>query len=209
MLKQVILVRHAEPMPLEEMIANGLTDRPLTQRGLNQAQAVAENLAKVVSESTTRLLTSDVLRASETAAVISKVTRIRAERYRELREISRGVAENASEAEAALLALPKTSPILDWVPYPKGESWRMMNERIVGCLDAVAGDGRTENVVVVTHGNPLVVSVLWWQQLPEELWTKISYEFSWASITQLTINRWGERTISYLNNTAHLRAEGL
>jgi len=49
-----------------------------------------------------------------------------------------------------------------------------------------------------------VAIVHWWLNLGEELWPRISFDFEPASITKLTVNRWGEKTISKLNDTSHL-----
>ena len=61
-----------------------------------------------------------------------------------------------------------------------------------------------DSTAIVSHGNSLIAIVHWWLGLGEEHWTKISYVFEPGSITTLTVNRWGEKTILKLNDTSHL-----
>ena len=110
----------------------------------------------------------------------------------------------ASEAKA--IEVTHTTPDIDLIPYPNAKSWRMMNNRVVNLLETVHSGRNTMNLIVVTRGNPCIVCVHWWLMLPEVFWTRISYEFDRASITHLTINKWGERTIRYLNSTSHLQS---
>ena len=107
--KNVFVIRHADAENLREKRAViGQTDHPLSELGRSQSRAIAETLATRVSSSFTRLLTSDVRRASQTAEAIGSTLGIRCEEYQQLREIYRGVAEGISESEAA--AIEKSLP---------------------------------------------------------------------------------------------------
>ena len=101
------------------------------------------------------------------------------------------------------MRLPQTEPLLDWIPYPEGESWRMMHNRIKEFMDSLDSN-ESESVMLVTHGGPLIALVHIWLELSEEFFSKVSYQFDPCSITVLGINRWGEKTIYKLNDTAHL-----
>ena len=94
-----------------------------------------------------------------------------------------------------------TEPILDWIPYPGGENWRMLKNRIYSFMNKI-NTNDSDTIVIITHGNPLVIIVFWWLKLSES--AKISFEFNPCSITELKINEWDERTITKLNDTAHL-----
>ena len=147
------------------------------------------------------MYSSDLIRASETAETIGKILNSPVLINSDLREINSGLANNKTIKEAVSLELPMTEPLLDWIPYPGGESWRMVKNRVYYFMNAINKDGHG-TVIIVTHWVPFVVIVFWWSKLPEE--AKISFEFSNCSITELNINDWGERTIVKLNDTSHL-----
>ncbi|MFW9882338.1 MAG: histidine phosphatase family protein [Candidatus Thorarchaeota archaeon] len=94
-----------------------------------------------------------------------------------------------------------TELLLVWIPYPGGENWRMVKNRVNSFMNAINNDGHG-TVIIVTHWVPFVVIVFWWLKLPEE--AMISFESSNWSITELNINEWGERTIVKLNDISHL-----
>ncbi len=59
--------------------------------------------------------------------------------------------------------------------------------------------------VVVTHGNAGVAVIQWWLRLDEHCRQGISFELDPASVSELAINAWQERTIVRLNDTSHLQ----
>jgi broad specificity phosphatase PhoE len=204
-LKQLILVRHGEAEHQVTGMTGGWTDSPLTPLGRRQATATAKRLAESGFDSSTSLLCSDLRRARETATAICDATGLSAQTHPELRELGNGAAANRTRLDAASLQLPETFPLIDWVPYDQAESWRMMTDRVMGFLDSVAREDRSESLMLVSHANALVAVVHWWLRLVEAHWSTISYDFDCASISELTTNRWGERTITRLNDTAHLQ----
>ncbi len=76
-----------------------------------------------------------------------------------------------------------------------------MKTRVYSFMKAIKSDEH-DTVIIVSHGMTMIVLVYWWLKLSED--TKISFEFSNCSITELNINDWGERTIVKLNDTSHL-----
>ena len=51
------------------------------------------------------------------------------------------------------------------------------------------------------------VIIAWWLGLEVE--SRTFFNIAPASLTVLTVNRWGERTLERMNDTAHLYAMGL
>jgi probable phosphoglycerate mutase len=80
-----------------------------------------------------------------------------------------------------------------------------MSLRVMGFMDELVTRAPEETAIAVSHGNAMVAIVHWWLNLGEEHWSRISFDFDPASITKLTVNRWGEKVISSLNDTSHLR----
>lgn len=64
-----------------------------------------------------------------------------------------------------------------------------------------------EAAVLVTHAATVRVIVTWWVGL--DLETRMYLGAAPASLTVLTVSRWGERAVERLNDTAHLYAAGL
>jgi len=120
-----------------------------------------------------------------------------------LRELNNGSAAGLTKSQAKDIELPATDPMIDWVPYPEAESWRMMADRVFEQLDALAAEV-SETAVIVTHANAGIAVVQWWLRLPEVARAGISFELDPCSITWLNTNGWAERTIVKLNDTSHL-----
>jgi len=148
------------------------------------------------------------LHAKETADAIARHTGLCPEYRAELRELNNGSAMNRTLEEAVRMALRLTKPTLDWVPYPGAESWRAMTDRIMIFLRGVVDQTQEDSILIVSHGNAMVAIVHWWLDLDETHWSSISYDFDCGSVTHLSVNEWGEKVISKLNDTSHLRDTG-
>jgi len=202
---KLILVRHGESRHQVDGLIGGWTDTPLTALGRRQADTVGYRLAEDGLGPAVRLLSSDLLRARETSEAIARHTGQTVVLHQELRELGNGVAAGKTLEETERLILPKTDPVIDWIPYQDAESWRMMSSRVISLLEQVQTEEPDSTIVVVSHGNALIPAVFWWLGLGSEYWSTISFAFDNASITELTINSWGERTIFRLNDVSHLR----
>ena len=79
----------------------------------------------------------------------------------------------------------------------------MMTVRLFAGMERIA-QACSSTAVVATHGIAGVAVVQWWLHLYEQCRQGISFEMDAASIFELGINVWQERTIVRLNDTAHL-----
>ncbi len=205
MLEHVVLVRHGESEHLVREMTGGWSCDLLTTRGRDQARLTGAALAPRLQGKAVSFYSSDLPRAAQTAEIIADWIGIQASLRSELRELDNGVARGKTVEEAQALELPVTQPLLDWVPYPEAESWRMMAQRVVAFMEEAAQNVDRDTVLIVSHGQAMIPVVHWWLLLDEAHCSKISFDFDCCSVTELTINAWGERTISKLNDTAHLR----
>ena len=204
--KHITLIRHGESQHHVKGLTGGWTDTPLTARGERQVACVARELTDLDVFAGTELISSDLLRARQTAEAISRQFKSVVPTFHfELRELGNGFAKDMSVETAKKIALPVTDPVSDWIPYPEAESWRTMSARIAGFMDKVMSQSKADHLLVVSHGNAMVALVQWWLGLGENYWSKVSFEFDCASITKLTVNQWGEKVISKLNDTSHLK----
>jgi len=210
-MRELILVRHGEPTHVAEGLTGGWTDSSLTDLGRRQAEATGRRLSEALAGRAFGFYASDLRRARETAEIIGERLGVAAQPEPGLREFNNGAAANMRQNEAARIEVPPPptrAQALDWVPYPGSETWRRMLERVCGCMDSIAAAG-DDTVLVVSHGGSGQAIVTWWLGLEDLVAEKaFAFDLDLCSITHLTLNRWDERTITKLNDTAHLAGVG-
>jgi broad specificity phosphatase PhoE len=199
----LILIRHGQSDQHLRDITGGWSDARLTELGREQALRAGLRVARLLQDQPAKLYTSDLSRAAEFAKVIGEIIGIPPIMNADLRELNNGQAAGMTRQEAKLIELPITNPIHDWVPYPGGESWRMMDTRVREAMEFI-NPIVAQNAVIVTHGNSGVAIIQWWLGLKSPVVPGISFQLDPGSITVLGINFWQERTIVKLNDTAHL-----
>lgn len=203
-MKELMLVRHGQSEHHLDGRSGGWTDSHLTELGRAQAEATARRLKDCCPFQASAVVSSDLARASETAAIIGATTGLEVETTPALRELSNGAAAGLTGAEARRLQNPQTEPALDWVPFPQGESWRDLYARISSFLEALRAGGR-DRLIVVSHANALICAINWFLGLDtDENLRYLMYELRPCSLTHLRIAPDGCRTVMRLNDTAHL-----
>ncbi len=156
---RLLVARHGLTQHNIEARFTGQIDAPLSPLGVRQADALAERL---VAWRFDAIVTSDLIRARETAERIARRSGQSVIVDRDLREISMGLWEGLTLGEvkgewADLLARVETDPTGETAP-PHGESWAEFSARIHGALAHWRAQYPQGNVLWVTHGG--VVSVL-------------------------------------------------
>ena len=102
---------------------------------------------------------------------------------------------------------PRTEPQVDWQPYPQAETWRAFYQRVAACMERLTSDPTP--LLLITHGGTIMQIVAWWLHLDMDQLSQVSFFVEPASLSVLTVNRWNDRTLERLNDTAHLQALGL
>ena len=205
-MNRIILLRHGEAEHGEQGLTGGWTESHLTSLGEKQAHVTGAYLSKLLESVEYGFYASNLARASETARIICSQLETEPIFDGDLREFNNGQAANLTVEEAQRIQHPPTQPLVDYVPYPGAENWRRMSERVGECLARIDGEC-PDTAVVVTHEAAGAAAVHWWLRLGPEQWEQVSYSFAPASITLLTANKFGQRTIARLNDTRHLAAE--
>ena len=205
-MKELILVRHGEAEHLAEGIIGGSSDFSLTDRGRKQIALTGKRLKELFGTRIEIIYSSDLKRASESAMIIQKEINVPITFDSRLREMSRGNANGMTVEEAKSIRIPQSEPMLDWIPYPEGESWRMLRDRASVALKEI--EQKEEEVVLfVGHGNFNCAMIELWLQIPEDC--LLDFALQPASITVLGVSVWNHREIRKLNETAHLACAGL
>lgn len=163
-----LLIRHGETAWNRELRFQGQLDVPLNDMGLQQAQRLKTKITQSLktwesqSRVPTRLISSDLLRAHQTALPIAEVIGQPCELYAGLREQCFGVFEGLRSPE---IRDQYPEAWQKWLAFDAdeavegAESTRAFHARVVGALQELARQYPDEHVVVVTHGG--VLDMVW------------------------------------------------
>src|SRR3989442_14980936 len=140
------LVRHGESEANAARRFAGQSDSPLTDRGRQQAEAVAEELARVKFD---RIVSSDLTRTRETAEVIATRHGLRVEIIPELREIDVGDRTGTPFDEAR--GLPNWRDD-GFVAGPRGETLDQVLRRTLGTIERLTRESPGKTILLAGHG---------------------------------------------------------
>ena len=147
------LVRHGQSVGNEKRLCFGASDHPLTELGREHAREAAEKLKEV---SFTRCVSSDLVRAWDTAQICVEGRGVAVEAAPALREQDMGELEDLTFAQAHERCGEAFERMLaDWTRAdpPGGESVTHMKERIGRCVDEIVR--RREDTLIVAHNGSL------------------------------------------------------
>lgn len=195
------LVRHGEAEGNRERRFIGQQDVPLSDLGVRQAELVAGRLAGAGVE---RVVSSDLVRATSTAAPLAAALGVTIEVEPDLREVDNGLWTGLLPTE-----IEERWPTM-WAEYrtgsdvarPEGERWADVARRARRVVAGLLADGTP--TVVFTHGGPLLCLAAWASGLEIEgnVFAGPLAPPSNAAITTLLP---GPRLAAY-NDTGHLGA---
>ncbi len=197
---RLYLVRHGQTDWNVQKRAQGHTDRPLDDIGLQQAKMVGKAFLDLPVE---RILTSDLRRAHGTAEEISLRTKIPLEVMANLRERGFGEWEGQNFAEIAIrfgFEADFKGVTRNEVTPPGGESFVEVWQR----LESVVADvrSRNENTAIVAHGG--TCSLLMAMFLNGDVSLSNAFRFSNASINELEPRPDGGLRLIRYNDVSHL-----
>ncbi|MGJ7508304.1 histidine phosphatase family protein [Variovorax sp. GT1P44] len=159
MATELILIRHGETDWNRELRFQGHIDVPLNDLGHEQARRLGLRMA---GESVQHLVSSDLMRAQQTAAPASRQLELEIVTSAALREQNFGVVDGMRADEIQDLH-PRAWE--DWLQFredhamPEGESPREFHTRIIEALGRIAVAHAGQTVLVVTHGG--VLDMVW------------------------------------------------
>jgi broad specificity phosphatase PhoE len=149
----ILLARHGQSDWNSTRRWQGHADRPLTEKGRAQAQALAARLQHIELDA---VYSSDLRRASETAAEVARAQGLELIQRSELREVDVGSWSGLTRAEAEERFPEGFARWREGYPgWNDGESYEAMTDRVLGAIHDIASahlDGRT---LVVSHGGPI------------------------------------------------------
>ena len=140
----------------------GQSDIPLDGTGEAQAERAARLLAALRPD---MIVSSDLTRASGTAAPLARLTGLEVALDKDLRERHGGCWEGLTDTE---IRERYPAAHANWNP-PDGESSAAVAERVAGALHRIAAEVGEGLAVVVSHGAALRLGMSRMLGMPEEL----------------------------------------
>jgi broad specificity phosphatase PhoE len=194
----IFFVRHGETALNRDGRLQGRIDLELSERGGEQAARVAQRFAP---ESVTRVYTSPLRRAQQTAAAISAASGAAVEIDDRLLELDYGewdgkpLAEMRTPRGELWFADPTFAP-------PGGESLVAVTARVEAfCRDRLRPDG-DDRIVAVSHVSPIKAAVIWALGVDEH--ATLRMQLGLASITTIGARTNGSSYLVGFNDCAHL-----
>lgn len=205
--KTILIVTHPEATHHVEGLVGGWYDSHLTERGVRQAEAIAESIATRLGEVTAEIVTSDLLRARSTAEIIAGRAGGTVRVDPDLREKSYGEAEGRPRSWLAdhAVPLPEFGDRLRHDEGISGAETRMeLAERAYRVIDRVQR-ADAEHTILVTHGGTSTLLIAAWIGMPIEAIGLVQFQVSSGSISVLSKNsRNYSHQVDQLNDLSHL-----
>jgi broad specificity phosphatase PhoE len=170
---EVVFETHATSEDNEAGIATGWLPGRLSAAGREQARELGERRR---SDGLSVVLTSDLGRAVETAAIafagsplsVIQDARLRECDYGELNGTSGPVHDRAAHLD---------------LPYPRGESWLQAVDRVAGCLAELKAERDGERVLVIGHSaTRLALEVAGGGRLEELVGAPFTWQPGWEYV---------------------------
>lgn len=160
-----ILVRHgeAESNVRHLLSSDPKHENPLTAKGREQAQSVAETLKEIGIDV---LVTSDLMRTHQTAGIISKELGLELVVEKRLREINFGEYHDKTLEEYQ--AHFEQDAQIAYSKKPKGgEHWGDVRSRMMKVLQSLEEQYVGKTIVLVSHSGPMFILEIAVRGLPE------------------------------------------
>jgi alpha-ribazole phosphatase len=146
----VWLMRHGEADGMNGRCC-GRYDAPLSVEGIGQARRAAEQLAR---ESISRMYSSNLERAFQTAQIVAEPHGLKVEKIDELAEMNFGDLEGLTYEEAeerfpAVYQSWMTRPTE--TQFPNGENFQDMRARVLHAFNSIVLRHRNESIGIVAH----------------------------------------------------------
>lgn len=185
-MKSLFVVTHPEARHHLENKVGGWYNSELTPKGLRDAEAIAERLAAMVGGVDAEIYSSDLRRASQTAAAIARRIRQRVAETPALREISYGIAGGQPQAwlDARYCPAPDKNRLDHDCGIEGAETRRQVAERVYPFVEEIVGRPCGAQILV-THGFTLSLIIAAWMRVPVAATGFMSFPAKSGSITHL------------------------
>ena len=173
---------------------------------MEEAELVAERLGALIDDRAVEIYSSDLRRASRTAAAIARRLGQPVQETPALREISYGVAGGKPQEwlDSRYSPAPDDNRLDHDCGIDGAETRRDVARRVFPFINEIAGRG-CETQIVVTHAFTLSMVVAAWMKIPVEAAGFVSFPAKCGSITRLRQDDFfRNRAVLSIGDSAHL-----
>jgi alpha-ribazole phosphatase len=155
----IVVARHGRTAANAAGLLLGRADPALDAEGVRQAAALG---AECASLDVARVVTSPLARCRQTAAAVAAACGTKAEMTVDERwiELDYGELDGQPVGDIPATTWAAWRAEVDWQP-PGGESLAALGVRVRSACEALAGEARDRDVVVVSHVSPIKAAVAW------------------------------------------------
>lgn len=195
---ELFLCRHGQTEYNHKGIVQGQMEPGINQKGREQAKELRDKLS---GENISKVYSSSLNRAIETAEIVAQPHKLDVETTDKLKEVAR--AEFEGERFEALIEEINNSEIEDYLWRPEGgESLEEMKERAVRFLDCIKHKHEDERVIAISHGGTITSALLGILEHSAKNSYRINQEN--CSINRLTWETEKGWSIHSVNDSSHL-----
>jgi broad specificity phosphatase PhoE len=183
MMALVILVRHGQTDDNVSGRLSGQEPVPLNARGREQVQATADVLSCL---GVTRILSSPLVRARQTAEILAQHLQVEIEEAPDLREVGYGDWEGKYFRD--LRAHPVAQQVFHnpaSVVFPNGESLLDVQRRGVQVIESVHQRYPQEVTVLVSHGDVILTALAHYLDMPFNEYRRLNLDTGAISVLEL------------------------
>ena len=204
---RLILARHGETESNRERLALGREDVPLNEKGRLQARALARSLEGLPIAA---VYSSPLVRALDTARAIAELFGLEVHVEERLIEMDVGEMEGLTPQE---LRARYGDFIRRWftaeaatMPMPGGENLQQVQDRAWATVESLRERHPEETVVAVSHNFTIHAVACRALRLPLAEFRRLRIDLGAKAVLEIDPKR---VMLVELNDTCHLRAEGL
>jgi len=205
-MRRIAVVIHTEAQHHVDQLVGGWYDSSLTDKGKGQARQVARALRSIFPELQVPIVSSDLLRARQTAEIIGEHLGTTVTLDSGFRELSYGVAEGRPKAwlDKRIVPTPAKGSRLDHRVCEGAESRRDLATRVYAAMNEILFSDQ-KDLIIVTHGFAATFVISCWIGLPIESADYVTFSISPASLSLLVEDDlFLNRGVIRLNDTSHL-----
>lgn len=197
-----ILVRHGYTNWIEKEILHGISDPPLSEFGLRQADATAAYLKGTKID---RIYSSPLLRAMQTAEKIGETTGVKPEPVADLREENYGWLEGKRDWWSTFKGRKSLIPFYIAtrlsISALTGEPFWQFRQRVVNTWTKIKEENPSGTIAIVAHSG--VLRTILTSEFGGTRSETDKYSLTACSVSRIEINGRGPQIIS-LNENSHL-----
>ena len=202
---EIIIVQHCQSEHHVNDLSGGWTDTPLTELGRAQAKKTGQRLKHKINATEFKLFTSDLLRAFQTAEIISDCLGLPISVNTNFRERNFGIGTGKTKEwfKQHFLPIPDKGR-LNHTPIEGAETIREFYQRINTGLEEVERT-KPSKIILVTHGGVIPMVILWWLSLSLKVLENSGFVSRVGGITKLIVNFDDRRILCILSDVSHLQ----